>query len=102
MTDKETVLALRIHNDKLSDCSKCPLSNYNNCYELLLQNAIYWIEHLATNRTQGEWKEFIMPMPLSDHHYKMGVICSECNTTWDCSTNYCPFCGADMKGDSNG
>ena len=46
---------------------------------------------------QGRWKEFIMPMPLSDGHYKMGVICSECNTTWDCSTNYCPHCGARMQ-----
>lgn len=46
---------------------------------------------------QGRWKEFIMPLPLSDGHYKLGVICSECNTTWDCSTNYCPHCGARMQ-----
>lgn len=53
---------------------------------------------LYEERPHGEWKDFIMPLPLSDHHYKMGVICSECNTTWDCSTNYCPYCGADMRG----
>lgn len=25
--------------------------------------------------------------------------CSECNTTWDAETNYCPNCGADMRGE---
>ena len=24
--------------------------------------------------------------------------CSECSTTWDADTNYCPNCGADMRG----
>ena len=28
--------------------------------------------------------------------------CSECNTTWDAKTNYCPYCGADMRGGDNG
>lgn len=97
MTDKETVLALRIHNDKkLSDCSKCPLSNYNNCYELLLQNAIYWIEYLATSRTQGEWlpnytSQFMNP----------GRQCSLCGKIVEFSENYCPQCGADMRGNNN-
>ena len=47
-------------------------------------------------RPKGEWNEFIMPLPLSDA-YKVSAICSECNTTWDCETNFCPYCGADMK-----
>lgn len=28
--------------------------------------------------------------------------CSECHTTWDANTNYCPNCGADMRGNENG
>lgn len=33
----------------------------------------------------------------------VGYRCSECNTTWDAETNYCPNCGADMRdGDGNG
>lgn len=28
---------------------------------------------------------------------KVGYRCSECKTTWDTETNYCPYCGADMR-----
>lgn len=28
---------------------------------------------------------------------KVGHRCSECKTTWDTETNYCPYCGADMR-----
>ena len=31
-----------------------------------------------------------------------GYRCSECRTTWDAPTNYCPNCGADMKEAGNG
>ena len=27
---------------------------------------------------------------------KVGFNCSNCNTTWDVPTNYCPHCGAKM------
>ena len=29
---------------------------------------------------------------------KVGYNCSECNTTWDTETKFCPNCGAKMKG----
>ena len=28
---------------------------------------------------------------------KIGYRCSECKTTWDVPTNFCPYCGAKMK-----
>ena len=31
----------------------------------------------------------------------IGYRCSECNTTWDAETNYCPHCGAKMDGDGD-
>ena len=31
----------------------------------------------------------------------MGVNCSECHTTWDANSNYCPNCGAKMDGGEN-
>ena len=38
-------------------------------------------------RSQGEWK-------LDS----LGAYCSECGTHPDYSSNYCPNCGADMRG----
>lgn len=32
---------------------------------------------------------------------KIGFHCSECNTTWDSQTKYCPNCGAKMNLEDN-
>ena len=45
----------------------------------------------------GEWEKRTFIIFDSE---KVGYRCSECNTTWDANTNYCPNCGAKMKGDS--
>lgn len=39
----------------------------------------------------GKWKE----RRFSENVY--GVECSVCHTTWDTVTDYCPFCGAEMR-----
>lgn len=31
-----------------------------------------------------------------------GYRCSLCKTTWDAPTNFCPNCGAEMRGEDNG
>ena len=36
--------------------------------------------------------------PLRINGHEMGVTCSECNTTWDAESNFCPNCGAKMDG----
>ena len=38
----------------------------------------------------GKWT------PLRINGHEMGVTCSECNTTWDAESNFCPNCGAKM------
>jgi hypothetical protein len=45
---------------------------------------------------RGKWEKrtFI----VFDNEIKDGYHCSECNTTWDTDTNFCPNCGADMRG----
>ena len=43
---------------------------------------------------QGKWEKKTVIIFDSE---KVGYKCSECNTTWDTSTNYCPYCGAYMK-----
>lgn len=40
---------------------------------------------------RGEWRE----RRFSETVY--GAECSVCHTTWDAPTNYCPYCGADMR-----
>lgn len=43
----------------------------------------------------GKWEKrtFI----FFDNEIKDGYYCSECNTTWDTDTKYCPNCGALME-----
>lgn len=45
---------------------------------------------------QGKWEKKTFIIFDSE---KVGYKCSECNTTWDTSTNYCPNCGAKMDGE---
>ena len=45
---------------------------------------------------EGEWEKRTFIIFDSE---KVGYRCSECNTTWDTTTPFCPNCGAKMKGD---
>ena len=56
---------------------------------LALYNAGY------RKQSEGEWEKRTFIIFDSE---KVGYRCSECNTTWDANTNYCPNCGANMKG----
>ncbi len=44
----------------------------------------------------GRWEK--RTFVVFDSEIKDSYHCSECNTTWDTSTNYCPYCGAKMDG----
>lgn len=44
----------------------------------------------------GEWEKRTFIIFDSE---KVGYRCSECNTTWDTQTPYCPNCGAKMDGE---
>ena len=46
-------------------------------------------------RPQGEW----VKMAFDD---KTIFYCSECHSHFEYPFNFCPICGADMKGDNNG
>ena len=58
---------------------------------------------LKDERPHGEWKEY------GDIYSKGGVKCSICGYQTNnrlqlavgCGNNYCPNCGADMRGDAN-
>jgi rubrerythrin len=46
-------------------------------------------------QSEGRWEKRVFVIFDSE---KIGYRCSECNTTWDTETPYCPNCGAKMKG----
>lgn len=54
---------------------------------------LYW--HGYRKQIEGEWEKRTFIIFDSE---KIGYTCSECNTTWETPTNYCPNCGAKMKG----
>ena len=45
---------------------------------------------------KGLWIKKEFPLPLSDGS-KVAYECSCCKTHWDCESNYCPYCGAQME-----
>ena len=48
-----------------------------------------------SKQSDGEWEKRTFIIFDSE---KVGYNCSECNTTWDTETKFCPNCGAKMKG----
>lgn len=68
-------------------------------------------------RPKGQWivnrRHTVSKNPYLDDNYHIDVICSECsfciqaeNASFDfpepIKTNYCPNCGADMRGEEDG
>lgn len=54
----------------------------------ILHDVFCYIENAPLERPQGEWKMD-----------SIGAYCSNCHTHPDYTTNFCPNCGADMRGD---
>lgn len=52
----------------------------------------------GAKRKRGEWLDEQLALPLSDGSKKC-VRCSCCFTHWDSESNFCPNCGADMRGE---
>jgi len=52
---------------------------------------------------RGEWKPSAMITSSTGGVWRThGVACSVCNSFYLEKTNYCPNCGADMRGEDNG
>ena len=48
------------------------------------------------DRPQGEWISIIEVNDFGEP-YQAGIYCSECGETFWHETNFCPYCGADMR-----
>jgi predicted amidophosphoribosyltransferase len=64
-----------------------------NCYEHKEAESIYAAGY--RKQKEGEWEKRTFIIFDSE---KVGYNCSECNTTWDTETKFCPNCGAHMSG----
>ena len=54
------------------------------------------IKAIPSARPKGEWMPIIEANEFGEA-YQAGIYCSECGETLGCETNFCPFCGADMR-----
>lgn len=49
----------------------------------------------------GRWIEMVDADPMTGEPYVCGVYCSECGERIGCESNFCPNCGANMRGKNN-
>ena len=78
-------------------CQKCTFNGTKFCKACEVNEFIDYIDSAPTvdKRPPGKWiNKFIGGNEC--------VMCSECELHFDIGTNFCPNCGADMKGDNNG
>lgn len=50
----------------------------------------------SVDRPKGEWISIIEVNDFGEP-YQAGIYCSECGETFGHETNFCPYCGADMR-----
>ena len=73
----------------------------NGCKEsaadaCLIQDGIIQLPSVQPERKNGTWiDETFKPWGLVYHPYR----CDQCGDHADCTYNYCPNCGADMRGE---
>lgn len=88
----------------ISICGKC--SNIITKYENGVPDGNCAIQHIlniidnaqTVEIKQGEWIEQ-KNYPYQRCKLQLGYECNQCGTENECKTNYCPNCGADMKGE---
>lgn len=54
----------------------------------------------VSEQKHGEWMPIIEANEFGDA-YQCGCYCSECGEELQSEPNFCPNCGADMRGDSD-
>lgn len=95
MEPRDIVKGLLVHINQDVDCEICPYQNVSNCHEVMIKDTVRLIETLV--RPQGEWIS-----NGGNGIYNPGRHCSLCGKVVEFSENYCPKCGAVMRGNNNG
>lgn len=74
-------------------CKECPFEGYQHVdYKFRCNYKLISAANAEFNKT-GTW---IKKTWIVFDTEKVGYTCSECNTTWDSPTKYCPNCGIAM------
>ena len=88
--------------ENIKECAQAAHSNYEWDMEQGYINAIECLEELPSaqpQRMRGKWEKGV-----GENGVTTSLFCSECNyenTHWY-AWNYCPNCGADMRGEQDG
>lgn len=96
MDDREKLIKLLSHDPcvalDMGDCPSCKYVDADDCYTERM--ADHLLSHGVTIREQGEWvQKGAWHIECSECHYILAHVCE--------AKNYCPYCGAPMKGESN-
>lgn len=100
MEKEELIKCLKIHMDIESDCKGCPAEKLPCCYDNVILEVISILEEYQ--RPQGEWIEEGAEIGAFGIKYTWNK-CNQCG--WSSNIvipkNFCPNCGAVMRGDKN-
>ena len=92
MTREEILKGLECCSEFL--CGECPYKIYQHVdYKLRCNYRLISDLNTMFNK-KGKWIKRTWIIFDSE---KVGHNCSECNTTWDAPTKYCPNCGIAME-----
>lgn len=72
--------------------------DYTRSHDANYSHIIQYIDQIPSVENKGEWKSEDERVPLEE---SLLCWCSECNKASFEQTNFCPNCGADMRGVSN-
>ena len=84
---------------KYAHCTECNVVRKIQCSACWVNDVLELLEGDSVDAVEvvhGRWEKR-KAIVFDDE--MVGYRCSNCNTTWDAETNYCPNCGAKMDGE---
>ena len=85
-------------------CNECPGFDKADCFKLSDERRKKWLKELdlpsaQPERNTGEWREHIFDGIMGGR--PRALMCTKCNVISIYASNFCPNCGADMRGEQD-